>query len=238
MKPKSILAVLLFFAIVIGTYLINFVNKNETLEVRAVFSANDLKANCDIKEIKEVEEDYEIEIYYPESNYISLNEEIKNKMEKYINEFKEEIKEFEKVGDNKFTLSINFDSYEYEEYISYVFHIFVDMQGAHPNTYIWTISYNIKSNEIVDITSLIKKNQDLLNVLSEYTYSYLENDEKIKDGNVDEMLLNGTKPVSDNFSKFAFTKEGLKVFFQRYDVAPYYLGEFEVTVPYDKLKNL
>lgn len=238
MKPKSILAVLLFFAIVIGTYLVNFVNKNEVLEVRAVFSANDLKANCDIKEIKELEEDYEIEIYYPESKYSLLNEKIKNKMEKYINEFKEEIKEFEKIGDNKFTLSINFDSYEYEEYISYVFHIFVDLQGAHPNTYIWTISYDIKSKELIDINTLVRKNKDILNILSGYAYEELKQNSSIKEDNTLDMLVDGTKPVSDNFSKFAFTKEGLKVFFQRYDVAPYYLGEFEVTVPYDKLNIL
>lgn len=235
MKPKVILAVFLFFAFVIGTYVTNFVKNQEIVEVREVFNVSSLKSNCDIKEIKETTEDFEIEVYYPESKYSKLNKEIKTKMDRYINEFKDEMGEYNKIENNKFLLKINFDSYEYQEYISYVFHIFVDTHGAHPNTYTWTISYNTKTNEIVDMKNLVEKNKELLNLLSEYSLEKLKQNDKIKEDNTLDMLLDGTKPNIDNFSKFAFDKDGLKIFFQRYDVAPYYLGEFEITVPYDKI---
>lgn len=238
MKQKRLLAVLLFFTLVIGTYIVSLTTKYEVSEVRAVFNVSSLKANCCIKEINEITEDYNIKVYYPECKYSKLNEKIKEKMDRYVNEFKDEIKQYQKIGDNKFALQINFDSYEYEEYISYVFHIFIDTQGAHPNTYIWTISYDTKNNEIIDIKSLISRNKDVLNVLSDYTFNYLKNDERIKENLVQEMLEDGTSPKKENFSNFAFSKKGLIIFFERYSVAPYSSGEFEVLVPYDKLDIL
>ena len=39
-----------------------------------------------------------------------------------------------------------------------------------------------------------------------------------------------------NFNTFALTNDGLLIFFGRYQVAPYYKGEFEVLIPYKYLK--
>lgn len=49
------------------------------------------------------------------------------------------------------------------------------------------------------------------------------------------MLLDGTKPTKENFSKFALTKDGLKVYFDYYQIAPYYYGNSELTIPYKGL---
>ena len=52
------------------------------------------------------------------------------------------------------------------------------------------------------------------------------------------MLLEGTSPKEENFKNFAFSKDGLILFFEQYQVAPYSEGSFRVVIPYDKIKEL
>lgn len=233
MNRKYIVIPFLFFAFLVATY---FVSTVETVaEVKEVFNTEDLKAHCNIKEIIESADSYDIKVYYPETKYKNLNEEIKNNIDNYIKYFQNEIDGIEKQENVKYQLQIRFDSYEYENYISYLFEIFEDYGGAHPSSSIWTISYNTESNKIISIKDLIAKNSNILNFLSEYSFTNLKENKDIKENYVEEMLVSGTKPIEENFKYFAFAKDSFKVFFPRYSVAPYSSGSFVVDVPYDKL---
>lgn len=236
LKKQYILVVLLFFFFIFGTY---YVSNYESYEnVQQVFNVADLKANCEIKEIKENTDTYDISVYYPETSYTNLNTTIQEKMSYYIDFFKNEIVQLSPLEGRKFELQITFSSDEYEDYISYIFNIFEDFGGAHPSTTMWTITYNIKENKIVDIKYLVDKNKDVLQILSEESFNILKEDEVIKEAQVEEMVLSGTKPKEENFLDFAFTQDGLKIFFERYSIAPYALGDFVVTISYDKLNIL
>lgn len=235
-KYKYIFSALLFFLFVTATFYVS--NVSYTSQVKEVFNVADLISNCKIKKISESNQKYDITVFYPETEYTNLNEKIYDKMQEFIQDFKDEVTEYESISGNKLKLEINFSPYEYENYFSYSFEIFNDFGGAHPNTTVWTVSYNIKDKQIVDINYLIGKNKNIINILSEYTFSNLKENEKIKENYLEEMLIEGTSPKKENFENFVFTKEGLKIIFQRYSVAPYALGEFSVIVPYEKLDIL
>ena len=233
LKKQYILIALLFFFFVFGTY---YASSYEGYKnVQQVFNIADLKANCKIKEIKENDKNYEVTIYYPETSYINLNHIIEEKMNYYIDYFKTQTQQLCPLEGRKFELQITFSSNEYEDYISYVFDVFEDYGGAHPSITTWTISYNIKEEKIVDIKYLVDKNKDFLNILSSESFNMLKENEVIKEAKIEEMLINGTKPKEENFSDFAFTQDGFKVFFEIYSIAPYALGDFVVVIPYDKL---
>ncbi len=236
MNRKYVIIPFLFFAFLIGTYLASTVESVEN--VKEVFNVYDLKANCNIKEITESKDSYDIKVYYPETKYSDLNTKIKKNIDEVINYFVNEIDGIEKVENVKYKLEIRFDSYEYESYISFVFEIFEDYGGAHPITNIWTISYDTKSNQIIKIDNLIEKNENILNFLSEYSFENLRENKDIQENYIEEMLISGTKPLKENFKYFAFAKDGFKVFFPRYSVAPYSSGSFIVNIPYDKLKGM
>jgi len=171
-----------------------------------------------------------IEVYYPITKYEVLNNEIKTILDTKIFKFKENIK------DNiEYSMLINFDMYKYNNYISFVFHVLEDYAGAHPNTYIFTVNYNIKDNTIININTLVNKNNNILNLMSKYAYKNLLNNDKIKVINLLYMLKNGTKPIKTNFENFAFEKNGIIVFFEKYQVAPFAYGEFCITIPYLEL---
>lgn len=52
------------------------------------------------------------------------------------------------------------------------------------------------------------------------------------------MIEDGTKPINNNFKNFAFSEDGLIIFFEQYQVAPYSFGNFEVIIPYSKLSMI
>lgn len=198
-------------------------------EVKETMSA----ANQDDYVLQRINEKYRnsnIESYFPVTKYEILNKEIKNIVDARIKRFKDNVKD-----DIKYSMFINFDMYKCDNYIGFVFHVFEDFAGAHPNTYIVTVNYNIKSSSISNIDTLIKKNNSILSLMSKYSYTSLSNEDKIKEINMLSMLKNGTKPTKDNFDNFVFTKDGLTVFFEKYQIAPYAAGEFSLTIPYEEL---
>jgi hypothetical protein len=171
-----------------------------------------------------------IEVYYPVTKYELLNKEINSIIDTKISKFKENVKD-----DIKYSILINYDVYRYENYIGFVFNTLEDYAGAHPNSYIFTVNYNIKNNSVINIDTLVNQNNNILNLMSKYTYTNLSNSSKMKEINMPSMLINGTKPTKNNFKNFVYTKYGIIIFFEKYQVAPYAYGEFCITIPYEEI---
>ena len=176
-------------------------------------------------------ENYDISINFSNTEYEILNKEINKSLETYIDIFKQSMVDIDKT----YTLNINHSIYEYKNYISYVFYAESYTGGAHPSHDIWTITYDKYLNKIVDIDTLINKNSNILNIFSKISREKLLYDKRIVDTN---MMLEGTKPIKNNFSNFAFSKDGLILFFEYYQVAPYSSGDFKVTIPYSDIDIL
>lgn len=178
---------------------------------------------------------YKINIYYPISDYPVLNDTIITTINHRLNEFKK-IVDLKSVQPNQiYTLDILYTKYEYNNYLSYVFRVSEYTGGAHPNHTIFTISYDKNNNKMIDITSLVSNNDNLLNLLSNISRSILKENELFNDNKIFGMMLDGTKPNLENFRNFVFSKEGLLIFFEQYKIAPYSYGEFNVLIPYSNL---
>lgn len=185
-------------------------------------------ASINLKNEKKIEindKNHEIKVYYPISEYPLLDKEITNKINDTINEFKKLIDGFN--GD--FYLYITYKSYQYQNYLSYVFDMEFYTGGAHPNHDIWTVTYDLEKKKIITIKDLINLNPDILNTLSSLSRKELLHKKGIVDTS---MLMSGTEPLEENFSRFVFSKNGLILFFHQYQVAPYSSGEFIVTIDY------
>ena len=215
MKIKYLIIFILIINIVFYIYIIN---------VKAI-SNNEYK-------IEEKTNNYKITVYYPKTDYSKLNNVINDKIYGYIKEFKEDVNSSDYPINQYYSLIILYDSYEYDNYISYIFRIEDYTGGAHPNHRIYTVVYDIKNNEIITIDDLINKNQNILNIFSEISREILKSNNRITSST---MLYEGTKPKIQNFQNFVFSKNGIILFFQEYQVAPYSQGEFNVLINYKKL---
>ena len=171
-----------------------------------------------------IKKEYDIRIKYPNTNYKDLNIAINNIINKYEVDFKNNILNMN-IG---YYLYITYKDYYYKYFISIIFNISYFSGGAHPNYYIETINYNIKTNEFITINDLVKNNNNLLYDLSNISRSYFK--KKSAFNNILDMLYEGTKPNINNFSKFTISKNGFTFYFERYQIAPYYYGEYSLTV--------
>ena len=76
---------------------------------------------------------------------------------------------------------------------------------------------------------------NLLIKLSNISREELLRNKVLSNSDVKEMLMDGTSPKTDNFKRLALTDEGIIIFFERYQIAPYYFGDYNILIPYSKL---
>lgn len=170
-------------------------------------------------------EDTDIKVKYPIYEYYKLNKVITENINYYLKD----------NTDNYYFLYIDYKDYEYKEYISIVLYISYFTGGAHPNYEIKTINYNKNTNKFIDIDDLINRDKDILNKLSIYSREYFSNNDMFNDRVVFDMMIDGTKSIKDNYKYFNITSDGLIIYFNRYQIAPYYYGDYNITIPYNYL---
>ena len=129
-----------------------------------------------------------------------------------------------------------------ERYVS----IFVGMEwylrgAAHPFHTIDTYVYDYQNKKLVTVPDLFKQGVDYVVVLS--TLSKEDLKAQLKQGDAEyvyneEMVREGAAPTKENFSKVLPTKDGLVIYFDEYQVAPYAAGPQQVVIPYAKLKDI
>ena len=170
-------------------------------------------------------EDTDIKVKYPIYEYYKLNKVITENINYYLKD----------NTDNYYFLYIDYKDYEYKEYISIVLYISYFTGGAHPNYEIKTFNYNKNTNKFIDIDDLINRDKDILNKLSIYSREYFSNNDMFNDRVVFDMMIDGTKSIKDNYKYFNITSDGLIIYFNRYQIAPYYYGDYNITIPYNYL---
>ena len=188
--------------------------------------------NTRVKFVNEKDNELEISIKYPSFKYRKLNKRIKYIINKYSREIKNT-----PFDDNYhiYTLYIDYKEYKYKDYISLVFYSELFLGGAHPSHYIDTIIYNTKNNSFTNINNLINIDKNILNKLSNISREELLRNKVLSNSDVKDMLMDGTSPKIDNFKRFALTNDGIIIFFERYQIAPYYFGDYNILIPYSKL---
>jgi len=193
-----------------------------------------------IQNVSEENEGYEIEIYYPYTTDANLNAYINAKLELYKKDIKFQANNYEnEVQEGKYKLNISFNVTKSSDtnYISFIFYVTQDIKYLHPNETIFVINYDKKNKRIIMLEDIEVMYPNLYYNLSEYTYKELLKNEEIKKMGALEMLEMGTKANKYNFMDIAFKDNNLLVIFEKYQVAPYVLGRFEVEVPLEYLKN-
>lgn len=114
--------------------------------------------------------------------------------------------------------------------------------SAHPSHDIDTFIYDKKYKKIVSVSDLFtSRDASLFTMLSKLSIeAFTRKNKQADDGaHIDTSSENeGFLPTAQHFSKVLPTPEGLTVYFEEYQIAPYVDGPQEVTLPYSKLKTI
>ncbi len=187
------------------------------------------------KKMIEEKHPYQLRVYYPITNYPTLNQAIDTKIQSHIRDFKDEALNSGVQLNQTYSLDILYQKYQKEPYISYLFTVFQDTGGAHPISFYDSITYNTETNQVVTIEDFIKENPNFLDIVSENTREQLSKNKKIVSY---DQMIQGTSPEVENFSQFAVTENGYLFFFSPYQVAPYSSGKFQVLLPYSLFQKI
>lgn len=194
---------------------------------------NEENFKYNISQKVEKNDSYDVNVYFPITEFENLNSEIEFILNEYIQDFKEQI--IHLSTDKKYFLDVTFEVYQTKKYISFLFNIKQNFGCLHDENYILTINYNVDKGKIIGLKDLIMKNENLLNDIARISYNSLISREEIKSDENMEFITYGTTPLIKNYEAFIINKNTLDIYFQEYQVVPYYLGIQKVEIPYEDI---
>ncbi|HEY4489443.1 MAG TPA: DUF3298 domain-containing protein [Candidatus Paceibacterota bacterium] len=143
----------------------------------------------------------------------------------------------------KYTMGVEYKLFESPETVSYVYQIYQDTLGAHPNTYYRTFLFDRASGEVLHLEDLFVPGAPYLERLSERTRAELPvimaRMAQMSPSEVDMDYVNsGTMPIGDSFGNFKIDGTNLVMIFPPYQVGPYVYGTIEVPIPLSSLGDI
>lgn len=151
-------------------------------------------------------------------------------------------------GTHKLPFFVSWKFYQLDDAIfSCLLTVYVYAGGAHGYTMLFPINYDLETGEEITIDTLplyigkkTKKNEkilaEFLEVASRLSKPKIFSQVDTKHNT--ELAINwieeGLEPKKENFSYFTLTEKNLIFHFAEYQLAPYYYGRLEASIPYKK----
>lgn len=120
--------------------------------------------------------------------------------------------------------------------VSYVYTLYVDTLGAHPNAFYRTFTFDLATGKELAIGDLFAPRSDYLKRIS--AIAEFELSKTLADMADIEYIRQGVTPEALNFQSFAIEGKDLVLIFPPYQVAPYAAGTQKVSVPLSQLAEI
>jgi hypothetical protein len=147
-----------------------------------------------------------------------------------------------KADGRKYAMGIEYKAYSSAKFVSYVYQIYEDTGGAHPNVYYATFTFDANGNKL-ELADLFKPGARYLDKLSELAYKDILIQAKARfESDLDETQIdwikNGTAPTLETLQFFYVDRNNLVLIFPPYQVAAYAAGVFESKIPLASLQDI
>jgi hypothetical protein len=143
-------------------------------------------------------------------------------------------------GDRKYALDIKYNSYG-SVTDSFVFTIYQDTLGAHPNTFYRTFTFDRQGREVT-LGDLFVSGSNYLERLSTLAYTRVVDELRERAGEPTPEMLDtvriGTSPTPETLQFFYVNGNKLHLLFPPYQVAAYAAGSFDVSIPLSELDDI
>jgi hypothetical protein len=137
-------------------------------------------------------------------------------------------------GERRFTMDIAHETYTSPKTISFVFTIYEDTMGAHPNASYRTFTFDTETGEELLLSDLFFS-ANYLDFLSENSRAHIK--ERLGGDVNSEYLEGGTTPDAPNFQHFYLTDTELVIIFPPYQVGPWAIGTQLARFPKETLAD-
>ncbi|MCG6941774.1 MAG: DUF3298 domain-containing protein [Thiohalocapsa sp.] len=113
--------------------------------------------------------------------------------------------------------------------------------GAHGGALYLPLVLDRKTGKPLEPAALFRAGSDWLAPLAEHARAALQKEAPFNDDSEmvdDDWFQQGTAPTAENYGLLLPTADGIRVTFSQYQVGPYAIGDFRVTVPYAALRDV
>ena len=151
-------------------------------------------------------------------------------------------------ADRKYALGFTYDEYQGSSTVSYVFLVYEDTLGAHPNAFYKTFTFDMQGNslELGDLflpAQAGTPNSSYLTVLSAPAYKDVvaqltQKSGSAPDSGMLETVRMGTEPSPEALQFYYISGVNLHLLFPPYQVAAYAAGTFDVSIPLASLSSI
>lgn len=143
-------------------------------------------------------------------------------------------------GERKYALGFEYETYTGQNTVSYVYMVYEDTLGAHPNSYFRTFTFNRSSGELLSLGDLFRPGTEYLEALSARTRAEIPVYVQEQAGALPdiEYVKSGTEPTAENFQNFYIEGRFLVIAFPPYQVGPYVLGSISIPLPLSSFKDI
>ena len=196
------------------------------------------------KEIAVTEKGLSVSIHYPVLNIAAIDEDIQDWAQQTATAFVSEFSEMpndpseasEQPRDRVYELKATYRIVRASpKVVSVVWDVWSFTGGAHGNLDIIAFVYDSGSGQPLELSDLFADEQSALNLLSALSYDKLP--AMLGSMADEEMIKSGATPDLDNFTCVVPTPEGVRIFFQPYQVAPWAAGPQEVDISLQELQD-
>lgn len=145
--------------------------------------------------------------------------------------------------ERKYALGVEYKTYTGVRTVSYVYLIYQDTLGAHPNVFYRTFTFDTKTNATLTLGDVFAPGSHYLETLSAIARAELPAMVAARAGvttaevNID-YINDGTEPEETNFENFYLDGSDLVILFPPYQIGPYVLGSTEFHIPLSELSDL
>lgn len=120
--------------------------------------------------------------------------------------------------------------------VSLVFELWTYTGGAHGNLDLIALNYSLINGQRLNFVDIFEDVDGALELLSRLSRDILAR--RLSGGTPNQMILDGTAPTLNNFASLGLTPEGIRIFFQPYQVAPWSAGAQKVDIPLAELASV
>lgn len=144
--------------------------------------------------------------------------------------------------DRKYELGFSYREYKGANSVSYVFVVYQDTLGAHPNTYYLTYTFD-ETGKRLELGDMFKPGVEYLPKLSQLAYAGVlaELRKKMEVDPQSDMLDTvrmGTAPTPEALQFFYMDGNTLHLLFPPYQVAAYAAGSFDIAIPTAQITSI
>jgi hypothetical protein len=203
---------------------------------RPVLDPSSIAAGASLYEKQDDQDTYKIDISVTSSGIAVFDEAVLKNVQAFEENFRKDLATVEVREDwgQPPTLQVRSTYSAHGDIVSAVLDIYTFTGGAHGMPQVQTLAYNSKTKQMASLDDIFGE-ADFVQGLSTHVLTDLY----ARDNLFEESIVReAAGPLAENFDNWSVGEEGVTIYFDPYDVAPFSTGIVHVTIPWETVEQI